>query len=63
MGGRELAQRLAEICPRLPVLLMSGHTRSMLGLHRSPAPGAVFLEKPFTPTTLARRVREILDQR
>jgi PAS domain S-box-containing protein len=61
MGGRELARRLRESCPGLPVLFMSGYTDDEVlrrGLLES---GATFLEKPFSPELLARMVSELLE--
>ncbi|HVY62341.1 MAG TPA: ATP-binding protein, partial [Planctomycetota bacterium] len=58
MSGRQLAERLAAARPGLRILFMSGHTE------QSPldgAPGSAFLQKPFTPSDLASRVREVLD--
>ncbi len=61
MGGRELATRLAERFPRLPVLFTSGYTdneavRRELVQERRP-----FLQKPLAPETLLRAVRDLLD--
>ena len=40
---------------------MSGYTDETLAHHGVLEPGTVFLRKPLTPDTLARKVREILD--
>jgi PAS domain S-box-containing protein len=61
MSGRELAARLAAQRPDLPVLYMSGYTEEAIARHGELDPGTLFLEKPFSPETLARKVREILD--
>ncbi len=62
MGGRELAQRLAEYDPGLPILFMSGYTGDDV-VHRGLLdPGAPFQQKPFTPVGLATKVRAMLDQ-
>ena len=61
IGGPELAQRLVALCPGLPVLYMSGYTER--GASWFIEAGATFLEKPFTPDSLARKVREVLDAR
>ena len=61
MGGHELATRIALLRPAIKVLYMSGYTDS--AVHQAIlGPGAAFLEKPATPETLTRQVREILDQ-
>ncbi|MDX6503544.1 MAG: two-component system, cell cycle sensor histidine kinase and response regulator CckA [Gaiellaceae bacterium] len=60
ISGVELARRVAEDRPELRILLMSGFAEPAAG-EQVPAPtGAGFLEKPFTPSELLRRVREAL---
>lgn len=61
MSGRELAERLRTIHPEVRVLYVSGYTDDAILRHGVVAEGVAFLHKPFTPTTLARRVREVLD--
>ena len=61
MGGRELAGRLRGLRPGLRVLYMSGYTDDALVRHGVLAGEAAFLQKPFTPESLARKVREVLD--
>jgi two-component system, cell cycle sensor histidine kinase and response regulator CckA len=60
MGGRELAERLAAVRPKMKVLFMSGYTDQSV-MHRHITPGSAFLQKPFTPETFARKVRSVLD--
>jgi CheY-like chemotaxis protein len=61
MSGPQIAERLLESRPDLPVLLLSGYSSDVVA-----RPGtishAAFLQKPFTPTVLAQRVREVLNQ-
>jgi two-component system cell cycle sensor histidine kinase/response regulator CckA len=62
MDGRELANRLLVDRPAMKLLFMSGYTDAAI-LHREGLDvGAPFLQKPFTPDALVRRVREVLDQ-
>jgi len=60
MSGRELAERLAPVRPGMKVLYMSGHTDDAIFHHGVNQAGTGFLQKPFTPETLERRVRELL---
>jgi CheY-like chemotaxis protein len=61
MGGREMAQQAARLRPRLRFLFMSGYTEDPRVRDDLMQPGAAFLQKPFTPGVLTRRVREVLD--
>ena len=58
MNGPELADRLVAIRPTTKVLFMSGFDVSGIV-----APGSPYLAKPFDVAALARKVREVLDQR
>jgi len=61
MGGKVLAARLAEAYPGSKVLFMSGYTDNAIVHHGQLGEGVAFLQKPFTPATLARKVRAALD--
>ena len=61
MGGRELSQRLTRVAPALPVLFMSGYTGEDVVRRGLLDAGAPFEQKPFSPESLARKVREMLD--
>jgi two-component system cell cycle sensor histidine kinase/response regulator CckA len=63
MGGRELGQHLALFEPELQILYMSGYTGEDVVQRGLLDPGAPFQQKPFTPGTLASKVRAMLDQR
>jgi hypothetical protein len=63
VGGRELGLRLARLEPEVPVLYMSGYTGDDVIQRGLLDPGAPFQQKPFTPESLARKVREMLDAR
>jgi two-component system cell cycle sensor histidine kinase/response regulator CckA len=60
-SGRELARRLAETRAETKVLYMSGYTDDAIVHHGMLEPGLNFLQKPFTPAVLARKVRDVLD--
>jgi DNA-binding NtrC family response regulator len=62
LTGRQLAGRLAGRRPGLAVLYMSGYTDDAIVHHGRLDPDTAFLQKPFTPETLLRRVRDVLDQ-
>jgi two-component system cell cycle sensor histidine kinase/response regulator CckA len=55
MDGPELVKRVAEMRPGLKVVYMSGHAAQDVGLA-----AASYLEKPFTPETLSRKIGEAL---
>ncbi|MBI3271870.1 MAG: response regulator [Planctomycetes bacterium] len=61
MNGRELAERLTLLRPTMKALFLSGYPSNALVDHGVPDPGIAFLQKPFTPEGLARKLREILD--
>ena len=61
MSGRELRTRLADICPDMKVLFMSGYTDDAIVRHRIHESDMPFLQKPFPPDSLAKKVREVLD--
>jgi PAS domain S-box-containing protein len=61
MGGKEAFEEMHRQNPRLKGIFMSGYSAD--GIHDSfvLTPGTPFLQKPFGPTILARKVREVLD--
>jgi two-component system cell cycle sensor histidine kinase/response regulator CckA len=62
MGGKEMADALRTSHPDTKVLFTSGYTEDALGHHGVLRPGIVFLQKPYMTATLARKVREVLDE-
>ncbi len=62
MSGPELARRLAKVRPEMSLLCMSGYTDDRVSYHGLDDRIA-YLQKPFTPSALATKVREVLDAR
>lgn len=63
LSGRQLAARLRETRPDLPVVYMSGHTDDIVLRSGDLEKRATFLQKPFTTEALVRAVRELLEAR
>jgi CheY-like chemotaxis protein len=61
MSGRQLAERLRTVRPAMKVLFMSGYTDTAIVSRGVLDPGIAFLQKPLTPETLTRKIREVLD--
>jgi FixJ family two-component response regulator len=61
ISERELAERLALKRPEMKELYMSGYTDDTVVRHKGLDPDTPFLQKPFRPESLARKVREALD--
>jgi PAS domain S-box-containing protein len=61
MSGAELANRLGEIRPGLPVLFLSGYADAAAAGRDKLRGDEPFLQKPFTPEALADAVRGLLD--
>ncbi len=63
LNGRDLAVRLAEQRPDLPILFTSGYTDDNVVRRGLLESGQPFLQKPFSPSALAQNVRALLDAR
>jgi two-component system, cell cycle sensor histidine kinase and response regulator CckA len=61
ISGRALAQTILSRNPAAKILFMSGYTENAIVHHGVLDTGTYFLQKPFTPSTLAGKVREVLD--
>lgn len=61
ISGRVLAEQMVILQPELRVLFMSGYTDDAVVRHGGLEAGVAFIQKPFTPDGLARKVREVLD--
>jgi two-component system cell cycle sensor histidine kinase/response regulator CckA len=62
LSGRALVERLRPMRPEMQVLYMSGYTNEAIVRHGVLDPDTLFIQKPFTPDTLARKVRAAIDR-
>ncbi len=60
LGGLELARRLSVLRPETKVLYVSGYSEDDMNEQGILATDLEFLDKPFTPQALTRKVREVL---
>jgi two-component system, cell cycle sensor histidine kinase and response regulator CckA len=63
MSGRLLTDMIKAARPGIKTLFSSGYTDNALVHHGALEPGTAFLQKPFSPSALARKVREVLDKK
>lgn len=62
ISGKELADRLQTLDPAIRILFTCAYTENAI-LHQGvPTEGAAMLQKPFTPSALAQKLRDVLDQ-
>jgi PAS domain S-box-containing protein len=61
ISGKFLAEAAARMKPDMKILFMSGYTDEAVAHHGVLESGVAFLQKPFGPIALARKVRVVLD--
>jgi len=61
MGGVDLAEQVVAARPDMRILFMSGYAENAIVSQGILKPGASFISKPFRPSLLASKVREVLD--
>jgi CheY-like chemotaxis protein len=62
-NGRELAEFLAPLHPEMKTLYMSGYTEDAMVVRSLVEAALPFIQKPFPPLDLVRKVREMIDSR
>jgi CheY-like chemotaxis protein len=62
MSGRALALRLTSLRPGIRTIYMSGYTDDAITRHGVLEAGVTYVQKPFSPDALVRKVREVLDE-
>ena len=62
MSGREMAEQLKTLQPQMKVIFMSGYTSDIMVRHGVETAEIEFLPKPFSPSKLAAKVREVFDK-
>ena len=60
MNGHELAEKLSSLRPEMKILYVSGYSDNDIGDHGILDPRFELLQKPFTPQTLARKIRDVI---
>jgi PAS domain S-box-containing protein len=63
MSGADLARELIRLRPGARVLYASGYTDSVIVNHGVVRPDVDFIQKPFAPERLLRKIRDVLDKR
>jgi FixJ family two-component response regulator len=61
MSGRQLAEEFSRVRTDANVIFMSGYTDDAVVRHGVVSAGVDYLQKPFSPDALLRKVREVLD--
>jgi PAS domain S-box-containing protein len=61
MLGKEVAERVRELCPQIRVLYMSGYAHPVLASQGTLDAGVTLIEKPFSEDSLLEKVRAVLD--
>jgi CheY-like chemotaxis protein len=62
MSGKELSERVQALYPHTRLLFTSAYTENAIVHQGVLNKGVALLQKPFTPSALARKLREVLDQ-
>ena len=63
MSGPELAAELAAARPGIKIIYTSGYTDDAIARQGILDPAVAFIQKPYRPKALGRKIREVLDER
>ena len=61
LSSKEMIDRMTAVRPEIKVIYMSGYTDNVIAHHGVLDPGTQFVQKPFSPSALALKVRQVLD--
>ena len=61
MKGQDLARQLTSMCPEVNVLFMSGYLCPSMAIQNSKKRYDAFIQKPFSPNELLRKIRKLMD--
>ncbi len=61
MNGKELKDKVQAVRPKIKSVFMSGYTANVIAHRGVLDDGVEFIQKPFTPSNLAKKIREVLD--
>jgi CheY-like chemotaxis protein len=62
MNGGELSRRIREMKPKIRTVFMSGYAADVLAPRGAVGKGVAFIQKPFTPQALAKKLQEVLSR-
>ena len=62
-NGRDLANDLRGVCPKLRIIFISGYPENVVTRHGIQEDGMFYLPKPFSLQSLTRKVRQVLEQK
>jgi len=60
-NGRDLANDLRSVCPKLRIIFISGYPENVVTCHGIEEEGMFYLPKPFSLQSLTRKVGEVLE--
>ena len=61
MSGPELARHMTELRPEIKIIFTSGYTNDAIARQGVLDPAVAFIQKPYRPKALARKIQEVLD--